>query len=215
MKIFVGISGASGSIYGGRLLQALSESGIDTTVCVSNGAVQVIRAEGKPLEGLSAIESGGSGAAPGPDTMRDEVIADFLESHGVANSNIKLANPGDMASAFASGSSLADAAIVCPCSMSTLASIASGVTRNLIHRVADVMLKESRTLALVPRETPLSEIHLGNMIRVRRAGALMIPAMPGFYHHPETVEDLVDFVVGKVLDSLHIHNELFGRWQGN
>jgi len=219
MKIFVGISGASGSIYGGRLLQALTESGNDITACVSNGALEVMRFEEKlgvgegPEAGTDADSVAGSGLAS--DALREAVTAAFLERHGIGNGDIILANPRDMASAFASGSSLAEAAVVCPCSMSTLASIASGVTRNLIHRVADVMLKESRPLALVPRETPLSEIHLRNMIRVKRAGALLIPAMPGFYHHPETVDDLVDFVVGKVLDSLGIRNDLFERWQGN
>ncbi|MBI5869358.1 MAG: UbiX family flavin prenyltransferase [Actinobacteria bacterium] len=202
MKIFVGISGASGSIYGGRLLKALTESAIDITACVSDGAIEVMRHEEK-----SAI---GEGKAE-----RDMVIAAFLERHNISEDDVALADPHDMASVFASGSSLADAAVVCPCSMSTLASIASGVTRNLIHRVADVMLKESRPLALVPRETPLSEIHIRNMLRVKSAGALLIPAMPGFYHQPETIDDLVDFVVGKVLDSLGVHNDLFERWQGS
>jgi 4-hydroxy-3-polyprenylbenzoate decarboxylase len=201
MKIFVGISGASGSIYGGRLLHALTESGNNVTVCISDGALEVMRFEEKLSVGEGAL--------------REELTTAFLERHAVESSEIELADPRQIASAFASGSSLAEAAVICPCSMSSLASIASGVSRNLIHRVADVMLKESRTLALVPRETPLSEIHLRNMLRARRAGALLIPAMPGFYHHPETVDDLVDFVVGKVLDSLGIDNDLFERWQGN
>lgn len=219
MKIFVGISGASGSIYGGRLLKALTESGIDITACISDGALEVMRFEEKldAGDGPEAGKDAGSATSPpsGPDINRDTVTAAFLERCGVSASEIELVNPHDMASAFASGSSLADAAIICPCSMSTLASIASGITRNLIHRVADVMLKESRPLVLVPRETPLSEIHLRNMLLVKRAGALLIPAMPAFYQQPETIEDLVDFVVGKVLDSLGIGNDLFKRWQGN
>ncbi|MHB9112376.1 MAG: UbiX family flavin prenyltransferase [Thermoleophilia bacterium] len=219
MKIFVGISGASGSIYGGRLLRALTESGIAITACVSDGALEVMRFEEKLAVGDSPATGTGAGSAAGPpsgsDINRDTVIAAFLERYGISAGDIELVNPRDMASTFASGSSLADAAIICPCSMSTLASIASGITRNLIHRVADVMLKESRPLALVPRETPLSEIHLINMLRVKRAGALLIPAMPGFYHQPETIDDLVDFVVGKVLDSFGIRNDLFERWQGS
>ncbi len=199
MKIFVGISGASGSIYGGRLLRALSQSGNEITVCISDGAVVVIREEEE--------------SALAPDAGRDSVVTSFL-SHYELGDDLRLADPPDMSSSFASGSSLADAAVICPCSMSTLASIAAGVTRNLIHRVADVMLKESRPLVLVPRETPLSEIHLKNMLRVRRAGALVVPAMPGFYHHPQTVEDLVDFVAGKVLDQLKIPNRLYERWEG-
>lgn len=233
--IFVGISGASGTIYGGRLLRALTQSGIDITACVSDGAIEVMCFEEQLVVGVRPEEDvvpeadagpqpdavpetgavAGSGSPPGSAVMRDAVIAAFMERHGIKVSDIELANPRDMASVFASGSSLADAAIICPCSMSTLASVASGVTRNLIHRVADVMLKESRPLVLVPRETPLSEIHLRNMIRVKRAGARLVPAMPGFYHHPATVDDLVDFVVGKVLDSLGIHNELFERWKGS
>lgn len=219
MKIFVGISGASGSIYGGRLLKALTESGIDITACVSDGALEVMRYEEKlDIGGSPAAASvARSAASPlsGSDINRDAVTAAFFERHGISSDDVGLAGPCDMANAFASGSSLADAAVICPCSMSTLASVASGVTRNLIHRVADVMLKESRPLALVPRETPLSEIHLRNMLRVKRAGALLIPAMPGFYHQPEMIDDLVDFVVGKVLDSLGIHNNLFERWQGS
>ena len=200
MKIFVGISGASGSIYGGRLLRALTGSEYEITACISDGAVEVMREE----EGFPV--SGDEGRAP--------VIQSFLSRYEPGAGNLRLAEPDDMASSFASGSSLADAAIICPCSMSTLACVAAGVTRNLIHRVADVMLKESRPLVMVPRETPLSEIHLRNMLAVRRAGALVVPAMPGFYHHPQTVEELVDFVVGKVLDSLRIPNELYERWEG-
>jgi len=199
MKIFVGISGASGSIYGGRLLKALTRTENEVTACVSDGAIEVMRYE----ERLSVPAS----------ASRDSVIDDFFEIHGLSGSGVGIVGPEDMASAFASGSSMASAAIICPCSMSTLAAVATGITRNLIHRVADVMLKEYRPLVLVPRETPLSEIHLRNMLRVRSAGALLVPAMPGFYHHPQTVEDLVDFVVGKVLDTLEINNEIFERWK--
>jgi 4-hydroxy-3-polyprenylbenzoate decarboxylase len=198
MKIFVGISGASGSIYGGRLLRALIHTENEVTTCISDGALEVIRAE----------EQLGQGAS-GP---RNEAFDAFLSVHGIGAGELELAGPGDMSDPSASGSSLAAAAVVCPCSMSTLASIAAGVTRNLIHRVADVMLKESRPLTLVPRETPLSDIHLRNMLTVRRAGAGILPAMPAFYHHPASVEDLVDFVVGKTLDSLGIANDLFERW---
>ena len=205
MKIFVGISGASGSIYGGRLLKALTQSVNEITVCISDGAVEVIRAE----EQLGVRDSSGH-----ESSGREAVIKAFLARHGLDGSELELAEPGEMTSAFASGSSMAQAAIICPCSMSTLASIAAGVTRNLIHRVADVMLKEAKPLVLVPRETPLSEIHLKNMLDVKRAGALVVPAMPAFYHHPQSIEDLVDFVAGKVLDVLRIRNELFDRWEG-
>ncbi|GBE58441.1 putative aromatic acid decarboxylase [bacterium BMS3Abin01] len=199
MKIFVGISGASGTIYGGRLLRALEGLGHEVTTCFSDGAVQVIRAE-----------EGDDDVSP----SRQEVIARFAERYGLSHSLAQPAAPQEMGSEMASGSSLVEAAVVCPCSMSSLACIASGVTRNLIHRVADVMLKESRILALVPRETPLSDIHLRNMLRVRRAGALLVPAMPAYYHHPETIDDLADFVAGKVLDAIGVRHELYRRWQG-
>ena len=112
----------------------------------------------------------------------------------------------------ASGSNPPDAMVVCPCSMGTLAAIAQGMSDNLIERAADVMLKESRKLVLVPRETPLSAIHLENMLRLARAGAVVLPANPGFYHHPRRVEDLVDFVVARVLDQLRIAHALMPRW---
>ena len=198
MRIFVGISGASGSIYGGRLLRALSETGHEVTVCISDGAIEVMR-----LEEELALPR---------EAVRDEVAGSFLSRYGLESADLSLVSADDMASTFASGSSLAGAAVICPCSMSTLGCVAAGVTRNLIHRVADVMLKEARPLVLVPRETPLSEIHLRNLLAVRRAGAFVVPAMPGFYHHPATIEDMVDFVVGKVLDALKIPNELFERW---
>lgn len=200
MKIFVGITGASGQAYGGRLLSALQAGGHEVTVCFSSGAVEVLR-----------VESAAAGLAGAP---REVVIRDFLESGGIVANDLRLAEPGDMSSAFASGSSLAQAAIVCPCSMSSLACMAAGVTRNLIHRVADVMLKESRPLVLVPRETPLSEIHLENMLRLKRAGALIVPAMPAFYHQPRSIDDLTDFVVGKALDQLGVQHQLFRRWEG-
>lgn len=205
MKIFVGISGASGQVYAGRLIPALFETGNDVTVCFSNGAVEVIRAE--------ETEAGAS--APGTQqNSRDGTIDAFLARYGISAADIEIADPEDMSSAFASGSALADAAIVCPCSMSSLACIATGITRNLIHRVADVMLKEGRPLIVVPRETPLSEIHLKNMLRLKRAGAHIVPAMPAFYHHPQTIDDLTGFVVGKVLDVLLIRHNLFERWKG-
>ena len=112
----------------------------------------------------------------------------------------------------ASGSSPADAMIICPCSMGTLASIAAGLAQSLIERAADVALKEGRKLVLVPRETPFSAIHLDNMQRLQRAGAVILPANPGFYHRPQSVADLVDFVVARVLDQIGIDNDLVARW---
>ena len=184
-------------------MKALKTGGNDVTACVSDNAVEVMRWEEK---------------TPGLDlsrASREVVIENFLYASGIGGGEVTLVLPGDFASAFASGSSMADAVIICPCSMSTAASIAAGITGNLIHRSADVILKEGRQLALVPRETPLSEIHLENLLKLRRAGAHIIPAMPGFYHKPETIEDLVDFVAGKVLDVLGLSHELYDRWEGS
>jgi 4-hydroxy-3-polyprenylbenzoate decarboxylase len=114
----------------------------------------------------------------------------------------------------ASGSNPADAMVVCPCSMGALAAIANGMADNLIERAADVMLKEARKLVLVPRETPFSAIHLENMLRLARAGAVILPASPGFYHHPRSVEALVDFVVARVLDQISVPHQLMPRWGG-
>ena len=198
----MGISGASGSIYGGRLLRALVAGGHEVTACFSGGAVEVIRTE----EYDAGLELLG--------THSDQVLEAFLGRHGVLPQQLEVVLPGNLGHAFASGSALVDAAVICPCSMSSVAAIAAGVTRNLIHRVADVMLKEGRPLVVVPRETPLSEIHLRNLLTIKQAGAQVVPAMPAFYHNPQSVEELVDFVAGKVLDVLGAGHELFRRWEG-
>jgi flavin prenyltransferase len=121
-------------------------------------------------------------------------------------------DPDDFFAPFASGSFRHDGMVIAPCSMNTLAAIASGVTQNLIHRAADVCMKEKRPLILVPRETPLNRIHLENMLRLADAGAIILPAMPGFYHQPQTIEDLADSVISRVLDHLGIDNSLSRRW---
>jgi 4-hydroxy-3-polyprenylbenzoate decarboxylase len=117
-------------------------------------------------------------------------------------------------SPLASGSCLPHAMIICPCSMGTLARVAAGISGNLIERATDCVIKEKARLVIVPRETPLSAIHLENMLKLARMGVTVLPAMPGFYHHPRSLDEMVDFVVGKVLDTLGIENELFKRWEG-
>ncbi|MHB8175139.1 MAG: UbiX family flavin prenyltransferase [Thermoleophilia bacterium] len=198
----MGISGASGSIYGGRLLRALVETGQEVSVCFSSGAVEVIRNEEYDA-GLDLLGA-----------HSDQVLEAFLARHDIAPRQLEVVLPASMGHAFASGSALADAAVICPCSMSSVGAIAAGITRNLIHRVADVMLKEGRPLVVVPRETPLSEIHLRNLLTIKKAGAQIVPAMPAFYHNPQGIDDLVDFVAGKTLDVLGVGHKLFQRWEG-
>ena len=194
-RIFVALTGASGSIYGLRMMEELCRRGFRLTVSFSESGVLVCREEtGLDLSGDPLI-----------------VSAKLCEQFEV-DADIQVVSPDDLFSCAASGSAAPDAMIVIPCSMGTLARIACGISGNLIERSADVMIKERRPLLLVPRETPLSEIHLENMLKLARAGVRIIPAMPAFYQHPETIADMVDFVVGKVLDQVEIDNDLFQRW---
>ena len=193
--IFVALTGASGSVYGLRLAEQLCLNGVQVTFSATCSGTLVCREE------------------TGLDLSGDlDKALQRLYNHLEINSGIRLVHPDDLFCGAASGSSAPDALVVCPCSMGTLARIASGTSGNLIERGADVMLKERRPLLLVPRETPLSDIHLENMLKLSRAGARIIPAMPAFYGRPESVLDLVDFVVGKILDQLGIENDLYKRW---
>lgn len=193
--VFVALTGASGSMYGLRLAEQLCLKGFQVTFSASCSGTAVCREE------------------TGLDLSGDlDKALHRLYAHLEITTGITLVHPDDLFCAAASGSSAPDAMVVCPCSMGTLARVACGISGNLIERSADVMLKERRPLLLVPRETPLSDIHLENMLKLSRAGARIIPAMPGFYGRPETVLDLVDFVVGKVLDQLGVENDLYTRW---
>ena len=194
-RVFVAMTGASGSVYGLRLVEQLCLSGIDVTFSASCSGTQVCREE------------------TGLDLSGDPAKAlERLYAHLEVETGIEMVHPDDLFCPAASGSAAPDAMVVCPCSMGTLARVAAGISGNLIERAADVILKERRPLLLVPRETPLSDIHLENMLRLSRAGAQIIPAMPAFYHGPEAVIDMVDFMVGKVLDHLGVGHELFKRW---
>ncbi len=193
MRVFLGVTGASGAPYAARLLEALTEGGCEVGVCVSGAGVEVIATE---LHGDARLS-------------RDETIARFTEH---AYGEVTVFDPQDWRSPYASGSARVDAYVICPCSMGTLGTIASGAMSNLIHRAAAVALKEERKLVLMPRETPLSAIHLQNMLTLRQAGATILFLAPGFYHGAETVEDLVDFVVGRALDQLGLENALAKRW---
>lgn len=193
--LFVGVTGASGAPYALRLLKALASLGPRLSLCVSDAGIEVVRHE------LRMAASG-----------RGQVTERLLELAGV---EAEVYLPTDLAAPPSSGSAAADAAIVCPCSLSTAAAIALGTTETLIHRVGMVALKERRPLVLVPRETPLSTIHLRRLLEVSEAGALVVPAMPGFYTRPETLDDIVDHVVGKVLSLLGFHHDLYPPWGGD
>ena len=184
MKIVVGITGASGSIYGLRLIEVLRAAGHEVHAVVTHSGWQVLEYEcGVSREKLR---------------QRVNVLYD-VENIGAA---------------IASGSFRMDAMAVVPCSMKTVGSIAQGISDNLLTRAADVALKEGRPLILVPRETPMHAIHLENMLRLARAGVRIMPACPGFYHRPQTLADIVDMLVGKICDMLGVEHQLFDRWQG-
>ncbi|MED1863660.1 UbiX family flavin prenyltransferase [Fictibacillus nanhaiensis] len=194
MKTFtIGITGASGAVYGVRLAQEILKSGHKLHLVVTEAGWQVFREEllWDTEDRESCIEE--NFASYGKERLHYHTLRDF-------NAPI------------ASGSYQNDGMVIIPCSMGTLSGIAHGASGNLLERTADVMLKESRRLILVPRETPLHKIHLENMLKVTEAGGKIVPAMPGFYHLPKSMDDLVNFLVGKVLDNLGVHHELFTRW---
>ena len=193
----LGLTGASGAPYAARVLRALGEAGAAVGVVASRAGRQVI-----------ALECYGDKQMD-PDGALERLVAD----HG--GGDVRVWGEGDYSAPYASGSAHTDAVIVCPCSMASIGSIAAGIESNLIHRAAAVQLKESRRLVLVPRETPLSEIHLENLLRLKRAGAAIVPAMPGFYRLPETIADMVDFVAGRVLAAAGIEAALVRPWGAN
>jgi 4-hydroxy-3-polyprenylbenzoate decarboxylase len=197
--IAVAITGASGAIYGLRLIEELLAAGCRVSLLITTAGFIVLKEEcGLVWAGdeaaLNAVIQGHFKAAPGSLTFYGE---------------------NDFYSPLASGSSAPEAMVVAPCSMGSLARIAAGLSGNLLERAADVMLKEGRPLLLVPRETPLSAIHLENMLKLARLGVAIIPPMPGFYGHPRSIDDMINFVVGKVLDQLGIERGLFKRWGNN
>jgi len=194
VHVFLGITGASGAPYAARLLEALDGAGCEVGICASSAGIEVLATE---LYGDARLSA-------------DETMARFLEHSG--GGAVTLYDAQDWHAPYASGSARVDAYVICPCSMGTLGTIASGAMSNLIHRAASVAIKEGRKLVIVPRETPLSEIHLDNMLRVRRAGAVILFAAPGFYNGPESVDDLVDFVVSRCLDQIGVENALMPRW---
>ena len=195
--ICLALTGASGMPYGLRLLECLLNAGCKVQLLYSQAA-QVVARQEMDFELPSR-----------PADARALLLKRFV---AVDPEKLAVFGREEWFAPVASGSNPPDAMVICPCSMGTLAAIAQGLADNLIERAADVMLKESRKLVLVPRETPFSVIHLENMLRLSRAGAVILPPSPGFYQHPKTVEDIVDFVVARILDQLAIPHQLMQRW---
>jgi 4-hydroxy-3-polyprenylbenzoate decarboxylase len=183
MEIIVGISGASGAMYGIRLLEVLAEKGVQTHLVLTKAAKQIIELE----------------------TDYSPEAVQKLATWNHASS--------DFSASIASGSHVTRGMVIAPCSMKTLGAVANGISDTLLTRAADVCLKEERKLILLTRETPLSLIHIENMLKAKKAGASILPACPGFYSRPKTIDDLIDTIVGRVLDLLGIENDIYRRWE--
>jgi 4-hydroxy-3-polyprenylbenzoate decarboxylase len=194
-QIVVAITGASGSIYGLRLTEELLKAECRVALLLTRAGLDVLRYEtGLEWEGTTS--------------ERKQLMRDYFGG----SKRLEHYDEKDLFAPIASGSSAPDAMVIAHCSLGTAGRIAAGMSENLIERAADVALKERRELIIVPRETPLNQIHLENLLTLSRAGAHILPAMPAFYHRPKTIEALVDFVIGKILDSLGIKHKLFLRW---
>jgi len=184
MKVIVAITGATGAIYGVRILQRLREAGVETHLVISRWGARTLLHE--------------------TPYSREQVEALATVHYA----------PGDMGAAISSGSFRTDGMVIAPCSAKTLAAVAHGFGENLVHRAADVVLKERRKLVLVVREAPLSDIHLENMLKLSRMGSVVLPPMPAFYNHPRTVDDVVDHTVSRVLDQFGLDVSGVERWSG-
>jgi 4-hydroxy-3-polyprenylbenzoate decarboxylase len=189
--VVLAVTGASGAPYGVRLLEVLARHQVPVWLIVSSHGMRLLDAEC----GISSL-----------DTLREATGGDW--------SSVVPFSDGDRGALPASGSQPTRGMVICPCSMGTVAAVAAGTSRSLVERAADVTLKERRKLVLVPRETPLSLVHLRNLVTVTEAGGVVIPAAPGFYHRPASVAELVDFIVQRVLDQLELEIEIARRWTG-
>jgi len=183
VRVTIGITGASGAVYGWRMLQLLYKAGIEVHCVVTNS---------------------------GWDVLKHECGVSTEDIHKVC---YRLYDNNNLAAAIASGSFKTDAMVIVPCSMHSLGAIANGISHNLLLRAADVMLKEGRKLVIVPRETPLNSIHLSNMLKLAQSGVKIVPASPGFYHQPKDLAELVDMMVGRICDQIEIELNIFRRWQ--
>lgn len=197
-KYIVAVSGASGSAYGLAVIRGLAGAGHEVIITASREGVSIMKDEtGVDISGKSGNEAA-------------KTIADALKLKGDL---LRFYSEDDMYAPIASGSFGTAGMVIAPCSMKTLAGVANGYANNLIERAADVMLKERRPLVLIPRETPLSAIHLENMLKLARLGVHILPAMPGFYNKPKTIQDIIDQLAGRALDLLGIDNNLYKRWK--
>ncbi len=192
LPLVVAVTGASGAPYAVRLLEALAGARRQVWLIVSGHGWRLLQTECSIADAAA---------------LRDRVGAGGWDEY------VTLFDDGDRGASPASGSARTAGMVICPCSMGTLSAISMGTSRSLVERAADVTLKERRPLVVVPRETPLSAIHLENMLRLTRAGAVVMPAAPGFYHRPQRIEELVDFIVGRVLDHIGVENDLARRWR--
>jgi len=190
LPLVIAITGASGAPYSVRLLQVLAAAGQPTWLIVSEHGFRLLQTE----SGVGDLKA-----------LRDRIGAAAWDA------TVRVFDDRDRGALPASGSVQSKGMVICPCSMGTVAAIAMGTSRSLVERAADVVLKERRKLIVVPRETPYSDIHLENMLRLTRAGAIVLPASPGFYHRPKSIEELVDFVVGRILDHVGVKHEM-PRW---
>jgi 4-hydroxy-3-polyprenylbenzoate decarboxylase len=227
-NLVLGITGASGAVYAVRLLDVLTSSGCDVQLSISPAGQAVLKQELNLTVDLEKFEL--DSLLPTPEqllssptfeTLRTMLPKSVLAARNaakmsitshVARGEVRYHHYQNLFAAIASGSSLTTGMVICPCSGGTLSGIAHGSSQNLIQRAADVHLKERRKLILVPRETPLSMVQLDNMRRCAEAGAVVLPAMPGFYHGVESLQDLIDFVVARICDQLGIEHQLMKRW---
>ena len=193
--VTLAMTGASGAQYGMRLLDCLVQANCQVQFLISDAARVVVQTE------------------TDIDLPDDDLLEEFLTLNFDAEpGQIVVSTSKDWFSSVASGSASPSSMVICPASGGTISSIACGASNNLIERAADVAIKEQRQLIVVPRETPLSEIHLENMLKLTRLGVMVLPAMPGFYQNPETIDDLIDFVVARILDHLGVEQNLLPRW---
>lgn len=194
-RVTLAMTGASGAQYGMRLLDCLVQANCQVQFLISDAARVVVETE------------------TDTDLPEDDLLEEFLTLNFDAEpGQIVVSTSKDWFSSVASGSASPSSMVICPASGGTISSIACGASNNLIERAADVAIKEQRQLIVVPRETPLSEIHLENMLKLARLGVMVLPAMPGFYQNPETIDDLIDFVVARILDHLGVEQNLLPRW---